>query len=882
MLIGLISETFIRIGVWLVAGVYKIAAFVFKLFLILASGNLLDVKDYKVMIENSYIILGVVLLFMLAFALLRAMVNPENEKQGTTVVKKVIINLVSSGVMIALLPTIFGLMYDFQNSILSRNVIGKFFGYGSYSNSGPDYQTNFEMIESGAYAMANGVFTAFFNVNDDTCSSIDSELSLYECQATVKSDWKLWKLSRTRFECTITDDHDSFLCAIDEVEHMGTFGMYTHFADAVDDGEIDFHFILSLVAAALLCYIGVSFCFDMAIRLVKLVFYQIIAPIPIFLRVPPNDKWNGVFNNWLKITLTCYMEVYVRIFIFYFGIFLCKSLIDSTFIANAVSNYGLLLGLLAKAFVLMGIVTFMKQAPGLLSKVFGFDSGGMKLGIREKLKDGGFYKAASVTSNLALSGFRMGRKIMKDPNMKRPARILGALGRTVSTSVRAGIKSDAKSLKDVKKGAINVAETVQKKQSVADSYYLAGNKTISGAMRAKNQDRKDSFMEFLTGEEQSAYKLSQSFSEGIGKVSNIKSSSNKNLDKFKTLSANAARKKYGDDFVIKFYGAEFDEVDGKKIVRTDANGNVVINDDRVLEDERTGKKYYGLSKLVREKQEIDILSQAISQLTNESGKPLSQGELLTKIQGSIKTMTVGDNKDRAQFLAAYNAFTRDKKSISVEEIEQIRVDSGKLTGRKKYNDELEKIQNRLQNGEISDTVALEMINNLTSKWFEKEKQVVKLQAVEQGLVSGEIDTNKAYKELTQTASELTKQLQDRQYTYNTYNNDIEKVYSQYVMDNYESGTVDFQADATDSKLAIEDIRNFIKANYADINYYYLDTIGPDGKHEKHEIKFEEIDGLTYNELSKIKDTMTIVRGETAEKIARAQEREKRKKDAEGK
>ena len=44
-----------------------------------------------------------------------------------------------------------------------------------------------------------------------------------------------------------------------------------------------------------------------------LVFYQLIAPLPILFRM--HEKTAKIFSSWLKITATCYFEVYIRIFI---------------------------------------------------------------------------------------------------------------------------------------------------------------------------------------------------------------------------------------------------------------------------------------------------------------------------------------------------------------------------------------------------------------------------------------------------------------------------------------------------------------------------------------------------------------------------------------
>ena len=47
---------FTGVLLWLVSGVYHVAAFIFKIFLILAQGQIIDSNKYKYMIENFYIL----------------------------------------------------------------------------------------------------------------------------------------------------------------------------------------------------------------------------------------------------------------------------------------------------------------------------------------------------------------------------------------------------------------------------------------------------------------------------------------------------------------------------------------------------------------------------------------------------------------------------------------------------------------------------------------------------------------------------------------------------------------------------------------------------------------------------------------------------------
>ena len=402
-LLGIFDEALVGIELFVVTQLYKVAANVFKIFMILAQSDFLEQIDYGTLLSNFYVIIGLIMLFIMAFALLRGIINPDDQKQGTTVVKNVIINFVLSCVLLGFLPTIFPFMFDLQDSILRYNVIGGFFGYGrpgqKLSNS-----ENVNEVESSSYRMVNGIFTAFFNVSNSFCDSVDSSSSnkfeeLTNCQKELKVD----PLEINGYE---ENDKDNFYEYAKHVDGTADFGVYAAFIEAASNNEVDFGFFMLLISGVLLIYVGVSYCFDMALRLIKLIFYQAIAPIPIFLRIIPNSKFSGTFNQWLKVTLTCWMEVFVRIFIFSFCMWLCRAMQSTNFLSSEVYEYGRLVGLLTKAFILMAIVMFMKRSPKLLSEVTGIDSGNMKLGIREKLADGGGFIAGAAVGGLATAGIR--------------------------------------------------------------------------------------------------------------------------------------------------------------------------------------------------------------------------------------------------------------------------------------------------------------------------------------------------------------------------------------------------------------------------------------------------------------------------------------------
>lgn len=499
--------------IWLVSGLYHVASWVFELFIILATNELVSRDSYSTIISNFYVVLGIILLFYLSFALLRGMVNPEDQKSGTSTVKKVIINLVSSAFILAILPTIFSFAYDFQTSVLVRqNVIGKFFGYGSLGdNSTPISRSNRLVVESASFQIVNGVYSAFFNVNPDWCGShiddfVENDVeSIKNCQQEIVGK-DSWGFGLVEYD----NGAGSLYNVMRRVEQTGRFNLYNDFSVNVTNGEINFSWFLSLIAAIALLYVGFSFCFDMALRMIKLVFYQIIAPIPIFARVVPEGKLSDSFSKWVKAVFACYFEVYIRIFVFYFVIFLCKKLLETPFFTTEIYYYGPFIGLLGQAFILMGLVMFMRQAPKLISDITGIDSGKIKLGIRDKLRDGGLFAAGSIMGAGATGFARNLVNASQNGNFNfrrnyQDARQAGRNGfRSVLTSVSQGLRGagsviagttssqvrslrsgfSAKSFSDIRSATSNAANGATAARDARNSrierYHASGQNVVTG------------------------------------------------------------------------------------------------------------------------------------------------------------------------------------------------------------------------------------------------------------------------------------------------------------------------------------------------------------------------------------------------------------------
>jgi len=101
---------------------YKLFALFYKAFLKLAQQELFELDAFDTVYKNLYLIVGVVALFLIAFMLLKMMVNPEADKGGKQI-KDMITRLILSVFLTCLLPSFFGFLRDAQNILLMYNVV---------------------------------------------------------------------------------------------------------------------------------------------------------------------------------------------------------------------------------------------------------------------------------------------------------------------------------------------------------------------------------------------------------------------------------------------------------------------------------------------------------------------------------------------------------------------------------------------------------------------------------------------------------------------------------------------------------------------------------------------------------------------------------------
>ncbi len=448
--------------------IYGLIGSAFRIFMAIASARLLSSDAYYEVANRVYVIIGVLMLFVLSYAILRGIIDPDQSMKGD-LGPKMVKNVVIAVVGLAITPVIFNLLYQAQNLFLEHDVLAKIFfrsnsdlsvNLGSSSVTVGDQSTSVDpnvsvddkIKEIGGSVTATNLWEAFFHPAEDsgkTSDEIEADPSDYflagggyllACAGLAVAaalvpvgGWILGGAAvvaclagvsniNSGIEGSKITDGDKITLseAYALTSGGGSFGIYTVFLNNyIEDGEIEYFWGLSTIAGIFVLYAFVSFSIDMGVRAAKMAYYQIIAPVPLIMQVLPSFKDN--FRQYTKSVVSTFMEVFIRISVVYIVVYIICHLYDLFSTTSALwanDDLNSIETLLALALLILGLVAFARQAPKFISESLKLNTGNMSLGIGKKFAEGGGFAAKAIaTSGVRTAAQNWNRN--KDQNFGR-------------------------------------------------------------------------------------------------------------------------------------------------------------------------------------------------------------------------------------------------------------------------------------------------------------------------------------------------------------------------------------------------------------------------------------------------------------------------------
>ena len=359
---------------------FSLLGWVYEIFFDVTTVEFLSGETIKNFVGRVQLILGVLVLFKLTISILQAIVNPDmvsDKNNGfSAIIKRVVICLVMLTMLVPInIPSarneyerqlnnnglLFGTLYSLQSRIMANNTLGKLI-LGTNSNS-----STITVEKTG-----NSQAQKMKAIKDDFVSAIIAAF-------VPRNDG-----------CDGDDitSADSFVSNINSTCGSG----YTY----------KYYPILGGICAAAFTVILIGFILDITVRAMKLAVLRLIAPVPIISYLDPKKKKKGAFANWVKMLTATYLDLFIRLAIVFFVIFLISD-IRQNGVVIGVDDPSLINKGLVFIAICFGLFFFAKQAPKFIKDALGLQGAMSNIGLGAIL--GG---TAMALGGGGLSGFAYG------------------------------------------------------------------------------------------------------------------------------------------------------------------------------------------------------------------------------------------------------------------------------------------------------------------------------------------------------------------------------------------------------------------------------------------------------------------------------------------
>jgi len=297
--------------------IYPLISVAYNLLMNIANTTVFTEDIIDLFASKVYALLGIFMLFKVSFSILTYIVNPDDFADKSKGFGKMISNIVITLILLVATPWIFSQAMDIQRIVLKDNILGKVFSVSTVSNVSTDDAGN---------TMSYETLLAFYHIDEDNdgygCGGLEAG-SLLNSNVNTCQNY-------------LGDSFDEFKNVLEISHATKNVNFYMDFdllnkRTPNNDYVMSYQPLISTLAGGFICWILVMFCFDVAVRSVKLGFLRMIAPIPIISRIDPK-KGMDTFNKWVKSCTSTYLDLFIRLLAIYFAVFVISLVGDMNFV----------------------------------------------------------------------------------------------------------------------------------------------------------------------------------------------------------------------------------------------------------------------------------------------------------------------------------------------------------------------------------------------------------------------------------------------------------------------------------------------------------------------------------------------------------------------
>lgn len=444
-----VGDLFRSLGAIINKGAYFLLGLMYQIFFNVSSAQLFESETIKNFYGRVQLIIGVFMIFKLAVSILQGIMNPDkftNPKEGFgNVITRIIISLALLTVLVPInVPNVesansyekylnnngllFGTLYSLQDRILSNNTLGRLIlGTTDDATSVTDEEAQDGMteadkqnakLEKSANVFASTILKGFLRINllpeELRASDDESDPKNWYCGSNLSDEGKAAVNAYNKLDIEpstlLSDDVVTVDCEINDNWLSGAAnaasnipfigGLFENFGGK-SRYVFAFEWVWAFIVGAIFLVIMVGFTVDIAIRSIKLAILRLIAPIPVISYIEPSSSKNGgMFSSWVKALTSTYLDLFLRLAIVYFVIFLIQDMIVNGIVIN---EAGGMVGIISCIFIWIGLFFFAKMAPKFIKDALGLKGSMTNVGLSGIL--GG---AAMVAGGGGLKGAALG------------------------------------------------------------------------------------------------------------------------------------------------------------------------------------------------------------------------------------------------------------------------------------------------------------------------------------------------------------------------------------------------------------------------------------------------------------------------------------------
>lgn len=402
-----------KVVVWLIECLYDL---IFQI----SSVQIFDNTSLAAFANRITVILSIFMIFKLSLSFLNYIVNPDAMTDKSKGFSKLIQNIAVALVLLVSYQFLFDKAMELQQKIVDNNTVPKLI-IGSVGKNVKNSSTiSFPLFSAFVVPNNDILYSTSTNPNLTGCRSYSRYIEGSKPSATCDLKGAGYTDDVATDNSTVGTDANSQMDYI--VEHQDTNALLD-FLLRIKKGDIfafDYKFIISTICGAFAALVLLSFCMDVAVRIIKLYFLRLIAPIPIISYIDP-IKGEGIFKKWLSNVGKTYADLFIRLIAIFFAIFIIQQVATQPalkdFNGNPIDNPFVII------FIIIGALMFAKQFPKLIQDITGISlDGKMQLNPFKKVSEqalGGKAIMAGTAGAVGALGVAGGNLVHRAVNAKK-------------------------------------------------------------------------------------------------------------------------------------------------------------------------------------------------------------------------------------------------------------------------------------------------------------------------------------------------------------------------------------------------------------------------------------------------------------------------------